>query len=303
VSVPLPTQPGPAAEAHPPARARPVGRRVLAFAALAYALSWAWELPLLLGGGTVVPGTGWPTHVPALAGPAIAALIVASATGGLHRIGRALVRVRVAPRWWVVALSPIIMFAVAMGWVLVAGDALPSGASFAVFSGLPSAWGVIGVTAVVLLVNGFGEETGWRGFLLPALQARFSPLVAMGLLTLIWAGWHAPMFGLVSTFAGFGVATLAGWLLGLAAGSVVLGWLYNRTGSIVLVAVWHTAYNMVGATAGSPGVVVAIITTVVMVHAVVLVGLELRARRRGLPSVLGPTRRSDPAGSSARRAR
>ena len=46
-------------------------------------------------------------------------------------------------------------------------------------------WSAIGVgrdrgTAVVLLVNGFGEETGWRGFLLPAFQARFSPLVAMG---------------------------------------------------------------------------------------------------------------------------
>jgi uncharacterized protein len=288
-----PAGPRPAA----PAPAVRTGRRVIAFVAIAYALSWAWELPLLLSGETVVPGSGWPTHFPALAGPAIAALVVAAGGGGLGRLRRALVRVRVAPRWWAFALSPVVLFAVATGWVLLAGGSAPSTESFAVFSGLPSTWGVVGVTAVVLLVNGFGEETGWRGFLLPALQARFSPLVSMGLLSLIWAGWHAPMFGLVSTFAGFGIATAAGWLLGLAAGSVVLGWLYNRTGSIVLVAVWHTGYNMVAATAAAPVVVVAIITTAVMVQAVVLVVLELRAGRRGLPSVLGPV----PVGTAERR--
>ena len=156
-------------------------------------------------------------------------------------------------------------------------------------SGLPSVIGVGGVLVLVLLVNGFGEETGWRGFALPLLQRRFSPLTAMLVLAVIWAGWHLPMFLVVDNFRGFSAGTVVGWLLGLTAGSIVLGWLYNRSGgSVALVAVWHACFNMVSATAAGSGLVAAIVTTIVMVQAVVLVVAELVARRQGRPSVLGP---------------
>ncbi len=142
---------------------------------------------------------------------------------------------------------------------------------------------------LVLLVNGYGEETGWRGFALPLLQRRVSPLTAMLVLAVIWAGWHLPMFLVVDSFSGFSAGTVVGWLLGLTAGSIVLGWLYNRSGgSVALVAVWHACFNMVSATAAASGLVAAVVTTVVMVQAVVLVIAELVAWRQGRPSVLGP---------------
>lgn len=59
------------------------------------------------------------------------------------------------------------------------------------------------------------------------------------------------------------------------------------------------ADNVVGATAGVSGLVVAVVTTVIMIQALVLVGLECRARRRGHASVLGPSRTLDPQPSAS----
>ena len=43
-----------------------------------------------------------------------------------------------------------------------------------------------------LIFGGLSEEAGWRGFALPRLQAKFSPLVSSLILGVIWAVWHAP---------------------------------------------------------------------------------------------------------------
>lgn len=266
------------------------GRGLLGYVLLAYGFSWAWLLPLAVTGQVVGQGEAWPTHFPALLGPLLAAVIVAARTGTLGRLLHSMVRVRVSPRWWAWALSPLALLIIGLTAESIAGLQLPRSSDFAQVSGLSSAIGVIGVAALVLLVNGFGEETGWRGFALPRLQQRFTPLTAMLVLAAIWAGWHLPMFLVVSNFRDFSVGTVIGWLLGLTAGSIVLGWLYNRSGgSVALVAVWHAGFNMVSATAAGTGLIAAVVTTAVMVQAIVLVAAELRSQRRGGSSVLaGP---------------
>jgi membrane protease YdiL (CAAX protease family) len=271
----------------PSARARlPVG--LWLYIALACGLSWAWMVPIAVGGATVEPGRGWPTHVVALLGPMLAALLVTARFGGLRDLLHRVARVRVTPVWWLVALSPLALLGVGLLAEVVAGEPLPRSADFGVVSGLPAAWGPLLVGLVLVVVNGFGEETGWRGYALPALQSRFGPLTSMVLLALVWGAWHGPMFVVLGSFRGFDVGTLVGWALGLLAGSIVLGWLVNRTGSVAIVAVWHGLFNVASATAAASGLMAATVSAGVMVWAVVLVVLHLLSQRRGLPSALAP---------------
>jgi uncharacterized protein len=277
-----------ALQAAPPRSSRPV-----LFVVLAYALSWAWVIPLAARGGTVVDGRGWPTHLPALLGPLLAAVVCTALAGrrALRELGSSVLRWRIGWRWWLAAVSPVLALLVVLGLLAVSGADVPAAAGFARFSGIPAAWGLLGVAAVVVVVGGLGEETGWRGYLQPALQQRFGVLPATGLVAVTWAGWHAPLFWFIGTYEDFPPAMLPVFVGGLAAGSVVLAWLYNRTRSVLPCAVWHGTYNLAGATAAAAagaGVISAAIWTFVVGLAAVLLVLHRRAARTGRHSVLAP---------------
>jgi membrane protease YdiL (CAAX protease family) len=266
-------------------------KALVAFFALAYALSWAWVIPLAVTHQVVDRGDGWPTHYPSLLGPLLAAFAVTAWTMGppgvrdlLARMGRWRVRLR----WWLVAVSPAAFGAIALLALASAGKELPAVGDFGRFSGTP-AIGLAGVFLLITLVGSLGEETGWRGYALPQLQRRFSAFAATLVLAPLWALWHLPQFFVIATYRDFGPVEYVGMLLGLGCGAIVLTWLYNRSGgSVLLVVVWHGVYNFVGATQAAVGMVAAVVSTLVMLQALVLVALELRARRRGQPSVLGP---------------
>jgi hypothetical protein len=92
------------------------------FFVLAYALSWAYWLPLAFSGKVVVAGVGSPTQFPGLLGPAVAAFVVTALTqgrSGLRDLVRRMGRWRVGWRWYAAVAAPIAFFAVAA--VVVAG--------------------------------------------------------------------------------------------------------------------------------------------------------------------------------------
>lgn len=276
-----------------PEAARRRSSRPVLFVVLAYALSWGWVLPLAAVRATVVDGRGWPTHLPALIGPLLAAAACTAFADrrGVQALGSSLVRWRIGWRWWLAAVSPLAALLVVLAVLTVLGARMPASAGFARFSGVPAGWGLMGVAAVVVIVGGLGEETGWRGYLQAALQQRFGVLPATGLVAGAWAAWHAPQFWLIGTYENFPPAMLPVFVGGLAAGSVVLAWLYNRTRSVLACAVWHGTYNLAGATAAATagaGVVSAAIWTFVVGLAGVLLVLHWRAARTGRPSILAP---------------
>ena len=72
----------------------------------------------------------------------------------------------------------------------------------------------------------------------------------------------------------YDLAILAGWFFGLIAGAIVFTWLYNSAaGSILIIAVWHGTFNFITASPAGEGLIAAILSTIVMVWAVVIVFL------------------------------
>lgn len=86
-----------------------------------------------------------------------------------------------------------------------------------------------------------GEEMGWRGYVLPRLQARHSALVASLILGLLWGFWHLPKY-LGPESGSFAVSMIK------ALGDAILyTWIYNNTrGSLLLVTIFHAAGNTAG---------------------------------------------------------
>jgi len=86
----------------------PSGGHPLLFVTLAYTISWAWVVPLAVTGATVVEGNGWPTHLPTLLGPLLAAVLCTALAGcrALRALGASMLRWRIGWRWWLAAVSP-----------------------------------------------------------------------------------------------------------------------------------------------------------------------------------------------------
>lgn len=248
-------------------------RPAVAFYVLTLALSWGYWLTLLGSGLRVGPGSV--AHFPGLLGPMLAAVVVTAVVGGragLHELGMRMVRL--GPRWplkLLLALSPLALGALACAVLWLMGKPLPGLGAFVQVPGMPEHWPWLAVLAAVVVVNGFGEETGWRGFLTEHLLLTQGRLRATLAVALLWALWHLPLFWLNTSMAAMSWPTMAGWLFALVCGAFVLAQVYLATGhSILCVALWHVAFNMmVSADVGS-GVFAAIVSAAVMVWGVVV---------------------------------
>jgi len=111
---------------------------------------------------------------------------------------------------------------------------------------------LIGLVIVKLLYqlfffNATGEETGWRGFALPRLQARTSPLIAALVIAFFWVPWHFFAWQAEGQL----ISTLQYWVvmyIGHILLSVMIVWIFNRAkGNILVAGFTHAATNTVQA--------------------------------------------------------
>jgi CAAX protease family protein len=87
-----------------------------------------------------------------------------------------------------------------------------------------------------------GEEIGWRGYVLPRLQAKYSALTSTLILGVIWGFWHLPKY-----LSHWNTVSFAWFIVHAMAYAVILTWLYNNTqGSLLLVAISHASSNTAG---------------------------------------------------------
>ncbi len=91
--------------------------------------------------------------------------------------------------------------------------------------------------------NATGEEAGWRGFVLPRLQAHTSPLAACLVLNVFWPLWHLFLW----TAEGKPVTSPEYWAQAYIThllATVTIVWFYNRSkGSILVAGIVHAAGN------------------------------------------------------------
>lgn len=250
--------------AHVTAPARRTDRALLAFFMLAFAISWGalgglhaiatasdlgtWQdltrsaetrFDLAsLAGSLVVPA--WLVRALTIVadfGPSLAAVVVAVVTGRWRMLAARLTRWRVGGRWYLIVFGlPVAVMSSAIALTVLTGTDLSP-----VHWGAGTAAALLGWLALrTLLGGGLGEELGWRGWALPRLQARMSPVTAAALLGIVWAAWHLPLV----LIADAPLVQAAVLLLFIAPMAFLYSWVFNGTGgSVLLVVLLHGAQN------------------------------------------------------------
>jgi membrane protease YdiL (CAAX protease family) len=118
----------------------------------------------------------------------------------------------------------------------------------------------------------FFEEPGWRGFLLPLLQERYTAFKSTCILTLFWGLWHAPFFLFRFQFSLF---ISIGFFFGLFVGALILTFIFNQSrGSLLAAILFHFTNNV--ASAFDKEYIVAVLST-----GFVGIALYLLARFKG----------------------
>lgn len=93
----------------------------------------------------------------------------------------------------------------------------------------------------------FGEEWGWRGFLLPRMQKRFKVVPALLLSGVIWGLWHAPLTIMGHNYGvgyrGFPFLGIFAMCLFCIVMGIILSYVTIKTGSCIPAVIGHGTLN------------------------------------------------------------
>jgi membrane protease YdiL (CAAX protease family) len=235
---------------------------VLTYFILTFAISWG-GLAIAAGPGGITAGQ---TNVPfmvvyltTVAGPPIASILLTGlfyGRAGLRELLSRLLKWRVGARWYIVALL-VTMLSV-MGTLLALSLTSPAfipgilatNSADSLLFGFSSSEKTSFVLFVLLLglVNGFIEELGWTGFAIPKLTPRYGVLTTGLSVGFLWGAWHflsnylgsASAAGELSLFLYMSVMLFSF----LPPYRVLMVWVYERTGSLLLAMLMHASLNI-----------------------------------------------------------
>ncbi|MGL3608431.1 CPBP family intramembrane glutamic endopeptidase [Rhizobium sp. G187] len=249
-------------------KAATIVRRLATFYGVTLAFSWSWWGWMFVMGQMVEPGSA-ASHLPGLAGPMVGALVSTALFDGRAGLSELAQRcLRFPPRRWLAisfVLLPLLLLAAAILIGRAQGMDWPPANAFFEYPGVPSGTGWFASIILVLVLNGFGEEVGWRGYAFDQLVGNHSALTSTLWVSLLWLVWHLPLFFVHRNMGEMIGPALLGWGIGLLLGAFVLSWLYlTFQRSILVCALWHTAYNFAVATPAGGHLAPALISTVVM---------------------------------------
>lgn len=222
-------------------------RTVIIFYLLAFGWSWGiWWPAVLFENGTWATPEWLPSAFAsggmAAWGPLIAAVVVSLVYGGrkgLASLARSMIKARVGWNWWLISIF-LLPVMIGIVWVIAGamGADIPASEAMAQPISIPIAF-----VYILVLGGPLQEEAGWRGIATKELQSQVSPFVVALGVGALWGVWHLPLFYL----PGGGIyydQPFWGLFLSTMFLSFIIGWVYNKTGSSLLLAmVIHASFN------------------------------------------------------------
>jgi membrane protease YdiL (CAAX protease family) len=213
---------------------------VFLFIIITYLITWAIEIPAAFSthglANFKIPKS---LQTVSTLTPGIVAILLTAifeGTNSLKLLLKQLLKWKVSFKWY--------------AFVLVIG-ALVSGFSLLMFLlitrqkiQLEPAYSLFFFMLIFLFFSPFWEEIGWRGYLLPRMLKRFSPLQASLIIGFIWGLWHLPIYFAINPYGDKTIIFFLFVFLGCFPISILQTWLYNSTkGSLLLCILFHDAIN------------------------------------------------------------
>jgi uncharacterized protein len=229
---------------------------VLAYYALAFAISWGVMLLVIYRNGGV-PRTqeefAWQVSfmIPAmLGGPSVAAILMTalvSGKAGFRELFARLLIWRVNARWYAVALltAPLVFVVVHTGLSLASPVFRPG---LVTITNGKAPFLLMGIVSALMV--GFFEELGWTGFSIPRLRRRYGVLATGLIVGVLWGVWHVPFIRLWPGIALSGGLPLRPFLAvtsffvlvgQLPAYRFLMVWVYEHTNSLLLAMLMHAS--------------------------------------------------------------
>jgi membrane protease YdiL (CAAX protease family) len=250
---------------------------VASYLVTSFAVTWAILFPITLSGRPAE--LGLPAVV--LLAQLLPAVLITAAEGGrtaVHRLLARTFRWRVNPGWYALAAFglPLVILLGAMAFrgleparIVLADPSLISGYLLAL--------------SIFPLIN-LWEETGWM-FVQHRLAQQRGPLVAATITGPLFGLLHLPLYVHQPTLLGVALVALAVMAIAIPH-RIVIWWLYQRTGqSVLLVALFHAAYNASNSTTllekAVPGVAPYVLTAIATTGLAALI-IALRNGRSGV---------------------
>jgi membrane protease YdiL (CAAX protease family) len=218
---------------------------VVYYFAITFGWTWLLVFGLILSGS--VKDVSKPTPMFIIVGlacnisPTLAAIIVARVTKGKAGVKALLGKFKVKSRRTLYLLS-LGAFPVVVALTTVISNTVIRSYK----------WNIVAPLLVLGLIwplfSSFGEEFGWRGYILPQLLQNYSPLKAGLILGTVWSTWHLPMDYI--GYQTYGNAMLPAFVLvfiSLVVQSTIMTYIYVKgNGNLKLMILYH--YTITGST-------------------------------------------------------
>lgn len=188
---------------------------------------------------------------------AIAAYILSGGLSGREEIRKMLGRLYIWKTGWKWYAMAVVFIPAIMIFSLIACT-LYTGLSLSEITpqlSLGVASSVIITFGYITLIRGpLREEIGWRGFALPRLQYRYSPLVGTLILGILWTIWHLPLH-LNGIYPGGMDGFIERFYFNIGI-TFLFTWIYNHSkGSLLMTTLFHTSVNTTATVLLIPGAI------------------------------------------------